>query len=130
MVGGQELRSRYVGGWTEKRPCVIARRPGAGLRRRGLEPRDQVVQPKLLQTRSDRVELARRELDQALPLAAQLERLAQSRLVRVEPADDLLEPLDGSLVCHRLSAHLLPPFSSTRAPTRPSANRTSKRPFS
>src|SRR4051812_49837070 len=86
----------------------MVRRTGRDLRGRSLEPRDQVVEPKLLQTLSDRVQLARGELDQALPLLAQLQRLAQAGLVRVEPPDDLLEPLDGPLVRHRLSAHRAP----------------------
>src|SRR2546423_10201465 len=128
MVAGQGLRSRYVGGGTEKRLTGRA----AQLCRRGFQPRDQLVEPKLLQTVSDRVQLARRELDQALPLLTQLERLAQPGLVRVEPPDDLLEPLHGGLVAHRLGTHLLPPSSSsiTWAPTLPSASRMSKWPAS
>src|SRR3954452_2691596 len=121
MVAGQELRSRYVGGWTEKRLSGGAE----PLRRRRFETRHQLVEPKLLQTVSHCVQLARRELDQALPLLAQLERLAQPRVVGIEAAVVLLEPLHRGLVRHRLGAHVPPPSwsSITWAPRAPSARR-------
>src|SRR3954452_15494790 len=101
------------------------------LGRGALETRHELVQLQLLQALAHRVQLARGELDQALALLAELERLAQAGLVRVEPPDDLLEPLDGPLVRHRLSAHRassVSPFSSTCASTLPSASRALKRP--
>src|SRR3954453_21257996 len=88
-----------------------------------LEPGDQLVEAQLLQPLADCLELARGELDQALALGAELERLAQPGLVRVEPADDLLEPLDGGLVCGGLGAHW---SSSVLARTTPSASRALK----
>src|SRR4051812_49958399 len=57
------------------------------LRGWGVEPRDQLVELQLVEPLPDGIELTRRELDQALALLAQLERFAQARLVRVEPAD-------------------------------------------
>src|SRR3954451_9168836 len=82
-----------------------------------LEPGDQLVEAQLLQPLADCLQLARGELDQALALGAELERLAQARLVRVEPADDLLEPLDGGLVRRGGGAHR---SSSVLARTTPS----------
>ena len=70
---------------------------GCGRRRR-FEARDQVVEAELLEALADRLELAGRVVDQRLALAAEVERLAQAGLARVEPGDDLLEPLDGGLV--------------------------------
>src|SRR3954447_23973880 len=97
-----------------------------GRRLPALEPRDQVVQLQLLQALAYRVQLGRGVLDQGLALAAQVERLAQAGLVRVQAGDDLLEPFDGALVGLGLSAHVPPSFSATRAPTVPSASRRSK----
>src|SRR3954447_23883040 len=87
-----------------------------------LEPGDQLVEAQLLQPLADGLELARCELDQALALGAELERLAQPGLVRVEPADDLLEPLDGGLVSGCCCGHRA---SSVLARTAPSASRAS-----
>src|SRR3954454_7603034 len=89
-----------------------------------LEPGDQLVEAQLLQPLADCLELARGELDEALALGAELERLAQPGLVRVEPSDDLLESLDCRLVRRRFGgAH----FGSSRvvARTVPSAMRAS-----
>src|SRR3954454_9260776 len=88
-----------------------------------LEPGDQLVEAQLLQPLADCLELARGELDQALALGAELERLAQPGLVRVEPADDLLEPLDGRFVRGGLCAHW---SSSVFARTTPSPSRALK----
>src|SRR5436309_11459068 len=74
------------------------RKNGALHARPRLEPRDELVELQLLEAASHRLELARGELDQPAALAAELERLPQPRLVRVEPRDDLLEALDGGLV--------------------------------
>src|SRR4051812_28163962 len=82
------------------RRCRELRRSLRGSR---LEARDQVVEAQLLETLADRLQLARGELDQPLALLAELERLAEAGLVRVEPADDVLEPLDGGLVGGGLS---------------------------
>src|SRR3954454_14306475 len=61
------------------------------LRRTRLESGDQLGEPQLLQPLADGLQLPGGELDQALALGAQLERLAQARLVRVEPPGDLPE---------------------------------------
>src|SRR3954468_7699478 len=105
------------------RQIALWERSGRSLRGCGLEPRDQVVEPELLEPLTHRLELRRGELDQALALGAELERLAQAGLVRVKPADDLLEPLHRGLVrvfcggCHC--------SSSVLARTTPSASRAS-----
>src|SRR6266536_2770135 len=90
-----------------------------------LEPRDQVVQAKLLETFPHRVELARCVLDQLAALLAELECLAQAGLAGVELLDDLLDAGDRGLVARRLNAHLST-SSRTRAATQPSAMRSSK----
>src|SRR3954451_10673932 len=122
-----------IGGWDDLKvrppqdgktvPEALGGASGRSLRRSGLQPDDQLVQPQLLEALPDGFQLARRELDQALALGAQLERLAQAGLVRVEPADDLLQALDGGLVGGRLGGHS---SSSVLARTTPSARRASK----
>ena len=67
----------------------------------GLEPRDELVEPQLLEPAADGLELRRAVLDQDAALAAQLQRLAQAGLAGVQPADDLLDAGGGGLVGHR-----------------------------
>src|SRR3954469_13812233 len=86
---------RYVRPRTEKLSWSALCR---SLRGRRLELCDQLVQAELLQTLADSIQLTRRELDQALALGAEPQGLAQAGLVRSQPGDDLLEPLDGGLV--------------------------------
>src|SRR3954451_5928810 len=62
---------------------------GRSLRGSCFQASDQLVEPELLEPLADGLQLRRRELDQALALLAELERLAQAGLVGVEPADDL-----------------------------------------
>src|SRR5215211_3524201 len=83
-----------------ERPSGPVRLECASRLRRGccLETRDQVVQAELFQALSDSLELTGGVVDQRLALAAEVERLAQTRLAGVEPGDDLLQPLDGGLV--------------------------------
>src|SRR5829696_1283055 len=63
-----------------------------------LEPGDQFVEAELLEALGDGVELAGAELDEAPALLAELERLAQAGLARVEAADDVLDAGAGGLV--------------------------------
>src|SRR3954463_16442733 len=113
------------------RQIALWERSGRSLRGCGLEPRDEVVEAELLEPLTDRLELSRRELDQALALGAELERLAQAGLVRVEPAGDFPQPLDGALVGSRFSCHSVPPRGRARARgpcRRPCAPRTPSSP--
>src|SRR4051794_25665074 len=64
----------------------------------GLQPRDELVEPQLLEPLPDRLELARAELDQPAALLAELERLAQPGLPGVQLGDDRLDALAGGLV--------------------------------
>src|SRR5205085_5318395 len=84
---------------------------------RSIEPCDKLLQAQLLQPARDRVELRRAVLHQVPALLDQVERLSQSGVARVEPADDLLDPRDGRLVGALLG------HSTTRAVTRPSRKR-------
>src|SRR5437764_2588856 len=120
---------------TSLRPCVLAmlgfRWPArsacfGGIAR--LEAGEQIVEPQLLQALPDLLQLGCGVLDQGLALAAEIQGLAQAGLVRVEPRDDLLEPLDGTLVALRLNAHGPSSLPVTWAGTEPSAMRRSKLP--
>src|SRR5690242_11139533 len=92
----------------------------------GFEPRDQLVEAQLLEALAHRLQLGGRVLDQLAALPAEVERLAQAGLARVELLDDLLDPIDRSLVAGgRLCGHLST-SSRTRAGTPPSAMRSSK----
>src|SRR5919197_1421757 len=95
-----------------------------GLARR-LQPRDQLVQAQLLEALSDGLQLACRVLDQLAALTAQVERLAQAWLARVQLLDDLLDAVDRRLVGCRLHGHRFT-SSRTRAGRVPSAMRSSK----
>src|SRR5215217_7093309 len=110
------LKSRYVPTQTEKGLSgALGRYGSAGAAKQAassglfawLRPAfqagDQLVQLQLAQPLAHGVELARGVLDQRTALRAELERLAQPRLVRVEPGDDLLQALDRGLVGGRLS---------------------------
>src|SRR5215210_6117758 len=105
-----------------------ARSGGLGRRARaaaGLEPGDELVEAELLEALGDRVELARAELDQAAALLAQLERLAEPGLARVEAADDLLDAGAGALVGEGGGvAHDPSPYGRGRTDTVPSASRS------
>src|SRR3954454_20043053 len=76
------------------RPSRTASPHARVLPRRALQPLDELVELQLLEALPDRVQLARRILDQLAPLSAQVERFAQPGLAGVEPLDDLLEPFD------------------------------------
>src|SRR5262245_9143583 len=71
---------------------------GGGLRRRRFELPHQLVEVEALELAGHGVELSLAVLDHDLALAAELERLAELGLPRVEPQDDLLEPLDRGLI--------------------------------
>jgi hypothetical protein len=91
----------------------------------GLEPRDHLVEAQLLEAVRDGVEFAGAELDEALALLAQLERLAEARLAGVEAADDLLDASAGGLVGSGGSvAHDPSPYGSGRTDTVPSCRRS------
>src|SRR5688500_17445929 len=60
----------------------------AGRARAGLEARDELIQPQLLQATADGLELGGAQLDERAPLAAELERLAQPRFAGVQALDD------------------------------------------
>src|SRR3954453_1692250 len=64
----------------------------------GLEPRDELVEAQLLQPGAAGPEPRGAELDQRAALPAQLQRLAQPRLARVQAADDRLDARRGGLV--------------------------------
>ena len=64
----------------------------------GLELADEIVEVEALKLPRHGVELALAVFDEALALAAELERLPQLGLSGVEPLDDRLEPLDRGLV--------------------------------
>jgi hypothetical protein len=93
MISRGEARRRRAAmpGWSRRRRARTAgRMPGAarlgglgGRARAGLETRDELVEPELLEAVRNRVELARAELDEALALLDQLERLPQAGLARV-----------------------------------------------
>src|SRR5436305_104775 len=100
-------------------------RKNGWLPRRALQALDQLVELQLLEALADRVQLARRVLEQLAPLSAQVERFAQTGLAGVEPLDDLLESLHRGLVGRWFSAHSST-SSRTRAGTWPSAMRNSK----
>ena len=57
----------------------------------GLEPGDELVEVQLLEALADGFELGGAELDERAAFAAQLERLAQAGLSRVQPGDDRLQ---------------------------------------
>src|SRR5215213_9955447 len=90
----------------------------------GLEPGDQLVEAELLEALGDGVELSRAELDEAPALLAELERLPQPGLARVEAPDDLLNAGTGGLVGEGGSvAHDPSPYGRGRTDTRPSWRR-------
>src|SRR5579859_4800687 len=91
------------------------------------EAADQLVQAQLLERVADSAELARAQLDQALALADERERLAEAGLAGVQTADDLLHASRRRLVALQLSRLLFrPPDVAHRsmilAPSTPSAN--------
>src|SRR3954454_858504 len=102
------------------------RRRSGGLGRRaragaGLEAGDELVEAELLEALRDRVELAGAELDEAAGLLAELERLAEPGLARVEAAYDLLDARAGGLVGEGGSvAHDPSPYGWGRTDTVPS----------
>src|SRR4051794_33109426 len=65
---------------------------------RRLQPRDQLVEPQLLEPLPDRLQLRGGVLDQLAPLAAKVECVAEARLASVELLDDLLYAVDRRLV--------------------------------
>src|SRR4051812_10817963 len=127
-------RAREASARGRSAPAGRAREGGlgarsGGLRRRaraaaGLEPGDELVEAELLEALGDRVELARAELDEAAALLAQLERLAEPRLARVEAADDLLDAGAGGLIGEGGGvAHDPSPYGCGRTDTVPSRSR-------
>src|SRR5947207_3727480 len=99
----------------------LVRRRAAAL---ALESRHELVQPQLLEAPADGLQLARAEVDQLAALLAQVERLAQTGLAGVQPADDLLDPGGGRLVGAGLGVLGHGSSSSMRARTRSSWTRT------
>src|SRR5690349_2878683 len=85
-------------------PAYATPRPSAGRLAGRRQLLGQLVQLELLQVLAHRVELGGAVVDQVAALAAELERLAQTRLAGVEPVDDLLEPLDSHLIGLRCRA--------------------------
>src|SRR5215212_218253 len=102
------------------------RRSGAGclLGSSALEAGDQVVELQLFEALAHGVELPGGVLDQLAAFLHKLECLAQAGLVRVEAADDRLEPLDGGFVRAGLRRHRIPIVSAPATCRRPSAART------
>src|SRR3954447_23473993 len=96
-----------------------------------LEPGHELVEPQLLEPPAHRLELGGADLPVPAPLLAELERLAQAGLARVQPGDDRLEPLAGGLVgeCdvglgHRQSQGTRDADGSGRPGRRPSCRRS------
>src|SRR6185312_5624120 len=127
-------RNQGTGSPRRKRKCCKIP-PGSalgagwrGLARRlsgRFEPRNQLVQAELFEALTHRLELAGRVLDQLAALAAQVERLAQAWLARVELLDYLLDAVDRGLVAGGRCCRHLSTSSRTRAGTLPSAMRSS-----
>src|SRR3954454_7617093 len=70
-----------------------------------LEPCHELLEAQLLEPLTDRLELARAELDEPAALAHELEGLAQPGLSGVQALDDRLQPRGGGLVGLLLVSH-------------------------
>src|SRR4051794_40222928 len=128
-------RAREASARERSAPAGRAREGRLGARAGGLdrraraagrpEPGGELGEAEPLEALGDRVELARAELDEAAALLAQLERLAEPGLARVEAADDLLDAGAGGLVGEGGGvAHDPSPYGCGRTDTVPSRSRS------